>query len=170
MALPFWGLGADGGAKKNLPGALVGAVGALPRVDSLLAARQYAAATALLRRQVWGQQRASARALLQLAYAQQQLGHYPAALLYLGLAQARQPRLDTWRQQAALAARHRLVGYPTTWQQELRVRAQRYVLPRLAAGCCWGPCWGPWYWGGAGGAPARPPGSATQAIWGWWGA
>ncbi len=131
MALPFWGLGANGEPKKNLSAPPLVTAGALPRVDSLLAARQYAAATALLRGQVWGQRRASARALLQLAYAQQQLGHYPAALLYLGLAQARQPRLDTWRQQAALAARHRLVGYPTTWQQELRVRAQRYYYPGL---------------------------------------
>jgi hypothetical protein len=40
MALPFWGLGADGGLKKNLPAAPSAAAEALPRVDSLLAARQ----------------------------------------------------------------------------------------------------------------------------------
>ena len=128
MALPFCGLGANDSPEKKLSAATTQSS---PRIDSLLAAHQYAAATALLRQQVWGQQRASARALLQLAYAQQQLGHYPDALLYLGLAQARQPRLDTWRQQATLAARYRLVGYPTTWQQELRVRAQRYYYPGL---------------------------------------
>lgn len=68
-----------------------------------------------------------------MAYAQQQLGHYPAALLYLSLAQTRQPRVPTWRHMAALAARHRLVGYPATWQQELRVQAQRYYYPGLQA-------------------------------------
>ena len=66
-----------------------------------------------------------------MAYVQQQLGHYPAALLYLSLAQARQPRVRTWRQMTALAAQHRLVGYPATWQQELRVQAQRYYYPGL---------------------------------------
>ncbi|ALW86989.1 hypothetical protein AUC43_19040 [Hymenobacter sedentarius] len=71
--------------------------------------------------------------LLKLAYAQQQLGHYPAALLYLSLAQAREPRVRTWRQLATLAAQHRLVGYPATWQQELRVQAQRYYYPGLQA-------------------------------------
>ena len=69
--------------------------------------------------------------LLKIAYVQQQLGHYPAALLYLSLAQARQPRVRTWRQMAALATQHRLVGYPATWQQELRVQAQRYYYPGL---------------------------------------
>ncbi len=66
-----------------------------------------------------------------MAYAQQQLGHYPAALLYLSMAQARQPRVRTWQQLASLAAQHRLVGYPNTWQQELRVQAQRYYYPGL---------------------------------------
>ena len=68
-----------------------------------------------------------------MAYAQQQLGHYPAALLYLSMAQARQPRVRTWQQMASLAAQHRLVGYPNTWQQELRVQAQRYYYPGLQA-------------------------------------
>ena len=71
--------------------------------------------------------------LLKMAYAQQQLGHYPAALLYLSLAQTRQPRVRTWQQMATLAAQHRLVGYPVTWQQELRVQAQRYYYPGLQA-------------------------------------
>ncbi|GAA3963384.1 hypothetical protein [Hymenobacter antarcticus] len=69
--------------------------------------------------------------LLKMAYVQQQLGHYPAALLYLSMAQARQPRVRTWRQMTALATQHRLVGYPATWQQELRVQAQRYYYPGL---------------------------------------
>ena len=68
-----------------------------------------------------------------MAYAQQQIGHYPAALLYLSMAQARQPRIRTWRQLVALATQHRLVGYPATWQQELRVQAQRYYYPGLQA-------------------------------------
>ncbi len=131
MLLPFCGLGAGGEAQKKIPTPGNSEARALRRADSLLAAGLFAAAAPLLRQQVWQQRRASARVLLQLAYAQQQLGHYPAALLYLAMAQARQPRLDTWRQQAALAARHRLVGYPATWQQELRVRAQRYYYPGL---------------------------------------
>ena len=69
--------------------------------------------------------------LLKMAYVQQQLGHYPAALLYLSLAQARQPRVRTWRQMTALATQQRLVGYPATWQQDLRVQAQRYYYPGL---------------------------------------
>lgn len=85
------------------------------------------------RGQVWRQRQVSPALLLKIAYAQQQLGHYPAALLYLSLAQARQPRVSTWRQLATLAAQHRLVGYPTTWQQELRVQAQRYYYPGLQA-------------------------------------
>lgn len=131
MLLPFCGLGAGGEARKKILPPANAEASALRRADSLLAADQFAAAVPLLRQQVWQRHRTSARMLLQLAYAQQQLGHSPAALLYLAMAQARQPRLDTWRQQAALAARHRLVGYPTTWQQELRVRAQRYYYPGL---------------------------------------
>ena len=92
-----------------------------------------------------------------MAYAQQQLGHYPAALLYLSMAQARQPRVRTWRQLASLAAQHRLVGYPATWQQELRVQAQRYYYPGLQvllAGAVVGAVWLLWRrapraaWGG----------------------
>lgn len=101
------------------------------RADSLFTTGHYAAAVPAYRRQVWQQRRASPELLLKMAYAQQQLGHYPAALLYLSLAQARQPRLHTWRQLAALAAQHRLVGYPVTWQQELRVQAHRYYYPGL---------------------------------------
>lgn len=105
----------------------------LRRADSLFAAGQYGAAMPAYRGQVWRQRRASPALLLKMAYAQQQLGHYPAALLYLSLAQARQPRVGTWRQLATLAAQHRLVGYPATWQQELRVQAQRYYYPGLQA-------------------------------------
>ncbi len=131
MLLPFWCLGTGAGAQKKLLPPAAAEASALRRADSLLAADQFGAAAAALRRQVWQRRRTSARVLLQMAYAQQQLGHYPAALLYLAMAQAREPRLDTWRQQVALAARYRLVGYPTTWQQELQVRAQRYYYPGL---------------------------------------
>ncbi len=147
MLLPFWGLGAGGGAQKKILPPANAEASALQRADSLLAANQFAAAGAALRQQVWQRRRASARVLLQLAYAEQQQGNYPAALLYLAMAQARQPRLDTWQQQVALAARHRLVGYPTTWQQELRVRAQRYYYPglqALLAGAVLGAVWLGW--------------------------
>jgi hypothetical protein len=116
----------------------------LRQADSLFARGQYEAAAPLYRHQVWGQRQASPQLLLKMAFAQQQLGHYPAALLYLSLAQARQPRLSTWRQLTALAAQQRLVGYPTTWQQDLRVQAQRYYysgLQGLLAGAVIGAVW-----------------------------
>lgn len=129
--LPLWVLAANSPAKEAATPS-IGTTGTL-RADSLFAAGQYAAAAPGYRQQVWRQRRASPALFLKMAYAQQQLGHYPAALLYLSLAQARQPRVDTWRQLAALAAQHRLVGYPATWQQELRVQAQRYYYPGLQA-------------------------------------
>ena len=106
---------------------------ALLRADSLFEAGQLASATVLYRAQVWRQRQVSPRVLLRLAYAEQQLGRPAAALLYLSMAQARQPRLSTWRQLVALATRQRLVGYPATWQQELRVQWQRYYYPGLQA-------------------------------------
>lgn len=105
----------------------------LTQADSLFAVGQHAVAFPAYRAQVWQKRQASTKLLLKMAYAQQQLGHVPAALLYLSMAQARQPRVRTWRQMAALAAQHRLVGYPATWQQELRVQAQRYYYPALQA-------------------------------------
>lgn len=131
MLLPFWCLGTDDGAQKKVPPPATAEARTLRQADSLLAADRFAPAAALLQRQVWQRRRTSARVLLQLAYAEQRLGRYSGALLYLAMAQVRQPRLDTWRQQVALAARHRLTGYPTTWQQELRVRAERYYYPGL---------------------------------------
>lgn len=103
------------------------------QADSLFAAGQFAPATALYKAQVWRVGQVSPQLLLRLAYAQQQLGRPAAALLYLSMAQARQPRLSTWRQLVALAQRQRLVGYPATWQQELRVQWQRYYYPGLQA-------------------------------------
>ena len=132
--LPIWGLSANLPPEKKFPAASPAVSSfSLARADSLFAAGQYGAAFPDYRQQVWQQRRASPALLLKMAYAQQQLGHYPAALLYLSMAQARQPRLHTWRQLATLAAQHRLVGYPATWQQELRVQAQRYYYPGLQA-------------------------------------
>ena len=99
--------------------------------DSLFAQGQYAAAVPPYRAQVWQRQQVSPRLLLRMAYAQHQLGRYAAEVLYLNLAQAQQPRLSTWRQLVALGQRQRLVGYPGTWQQELRVQAARYYYPGL---------------------------------------
>jgi tetratricopeptide (TPR) repeat protein len=101
------------------------------RADSLFERGQYEAAIPLYRAQVWQQRQASARLLVRLAYAEHQQAHYAAELLYLNMALARQPRLSTWRQLAALAQRQRLVGYPTTWQQEVRVQVLRYYYPVL---------------------------------------
>ena len=131
ICLPLWGLSQNPSPKKisTIPTAV--ALPGLRPADSLFAAGQYAAAVPAYRQQIWHYRRASAELLLKMAYAQQQLGHYPAALLYMSLAQARQPRVSTWRQMTSLAAQHRLVGYPATWQQELRVQAQRYYYPGL---------------------------------------
>ena len=99
--------------------------------DSLFEQGRYEAVLPLYRAQVWQQRQVSAQLLLRLAYAEHQKAHYAAELLYLNMALARQPRLSTWRQLTVLAQRQRLVGYPTTWQQELRVQVQRYYYPVL---------------------------------------
>ena len=129
--LPLCGLGANLPAEKKSATSGFAAAERLRQADSLFATGRYEASGPVYRRQVWQNRRASPAMLLKLAYVQQQLGHYPAALLYLSLAQARQPRVRTWQQMTTLAAQHRLVGYPATWQQELRVQAQRYYYPGL---------------------------------------
>ncbi len=101
------------------------------RADSLFEQGQYEAALPLYRAQVWQQRQVSARLLLRLAFAEHQQAHYTAELLYLNMALIRQPRLSTWRQLAALAQRQRLVGYPTTWQQDVRIQLLRYYYPAL---------------------------------------
>lgn len=133
ILLPICGLGANPGAKKKIITQGAVAVPTPARADSLFAAGQYGLAFPGYRELVWQKKRASPELFLKMAYAQQQLGHYPAALLYLSMAQARQPRVRTWQQLALLAAQHRLVGYPSTWQQELRVQALRYYYPGLQA-------------------------------------
>ena len=131
IQLPFWLL-ADGCGSGNFSAApLPAAARHLRQADSLFEKGQYAAALPPYRAQIWQARQASPRLLLRMAYAQHQLGHYPAEMLYLNLALARQPRLSTWQQLVALAQRQRLVGYPATWQQELRVQAQRYYYPGL---------------------------------------
>jgi hypothetical protein len=131
ILLHFWALAAKPEPKKTSSLPIAANAGALARADSLFAAGQYSAVLPLYRAQVWEQRWASAQLLLRLAYAQHQQRHYAAEMLYLNLALARQPRLSTWRQLVALAQRQRLVGYPSTWQQELRVQVQRYYYPVL---------------------------------------
>ena len=153
MALPLWVLAAPGPQNKTGLAAETVAPTTWRRADSLFVRGQYAAAAPAYRALVWRQRRASPQLLLRMAYAQQQLGHAPAALLYLSLAQARQPRVGTWRQLAALAGQHRLVGYPATWQQELRVQVQRYYYPGLQgllAGAVAGAVWLLWRRSGRG--------------------
>jgi hypothetical protein len=99
--------------------------------DSLFEQGQFKTVLPLYRAQIWQQRKVSARLLLRLAYAEHQQMHYAAEILYLNMALVRQPRLSTWRQLASLAQRQRLVGYPTTWQQEIRVQIQRYYYPIL---------------------------------------
>jgi hypothetical protein len=131
ITLPFWALAIE---KKTSFFSIANAPAMLnqaQRADSLFEQGLYEAALPLYRAQVWQQRQASARLLVRLAYAEHQQTHYAAELLYLNMALARQPRLSTWRQLVALAQRQRLVGYPTTWQQEVRVQALRYYYPVL---------------------------------------
>ena len=133
IILPLWGLGQNKPFKKISTVLSPAPIQGLRPADSLFNAGQYTAVLPTYKNQIWHRHRASPQLLLKMAYAQQQLGRYPAALLYLSMAQARQPRVSTWRQLAALAAQHRLVGYPATWQQELLVQAQRYYYSGLQA-------------------------------------
>ncbi|MGI4872794.1 MAG: hypothetical protein ACRYFX_16675 [Janthinobacterium lividum] len=132
IQLPFWVLAA-GPEAINFFKTPTASSPTLRRADSLFAQGQYAATLPLYQAQVWQQQRMSAQLVLRMAYAQHQLGHYAAEVLYLNLALARQPQMATWRQLVALAQRQRLVGYPATWQQEVRVRLQGYYYPGLQA-------------------------------------
>ena len=167
ILLPLCGLSANSPAKKNFaivfesaPQSLHGPIRFLRRGNMRRPSRY--------RQQVWQQRRASPELLLKMAYAQQQLGHYPAALLYLSMAQARQPRVSTWRQLAALAAQHRLVGYPSTWQQELRVQAQRYYYPGLQAAA--GRRGGGRHLAAVAPEPAQGAGWPTRPMWRCWAA
>ncbi|WP_089332738.1 SH3 domain-containing protein [Hymenobacter mucosus] len=98
----------------------------LSRADSLFDAGQAEPAYQLYRqiREQGGHQ--SPQQLLRMAYVQEGRNQYPAALYYLSLAQAGQPRQDTWRKMAALAQEHRLTGYPDTWRQSLTITFRRY--------------------------------------------
>ena len=127
--LPFWLLATACGPL-NFSASPAPAAG-LPQAEALFAQGNYAAAAPRYRAQIWRQQQVSPRLLLRMAYIQHQLGHYAAELLYLNMALARQPRLSTWQQLVALAQRQRVVGYPSTWQQDVRVQVQRYYYPML---------------------------------------
>ena len=131
ITLPFWVLGAEKKTSFFSISAEAATLSRAQRADSLFEQGRYEAAIPLYRAQVWQQRQVSARLLVRLAYAEHQQAHYPAELLYLNMALARQPRLSTWRQLATLAQRQRLVGYPTTWQQEVRVQVLRYYYPVL---------------------------------------
>jgi hypothetical protein len=130
-SLPFWALGSDTQPEKKLAEVPIQPLATAKQADSLFEQGQFGAVLPLYRAQIWQRRQVSAQLLLRLAYAEHQQAHYAAELLYLNMALARQPRLGTWRQLAALAQRQRLVGYPTTWQQDVRVQAQRYYYPVL---------------------------------------
>jgi hypothetical protein len=131
IVLPFCTLASPAESKKISSTALQTPLVNTKQADSLFEQGQFGAVLPLYRAQIWRQRQVSARLLLRLAYAEHQQTHYAAELLYLNMALARQPRLGTWRQLASLAQRQRLVGYPTTWQQDIRVQVQRYYYPVL---------------------------------------
>jgi hypothetical protein len=131
ITLPFCILASPAESKKNSITFVQPPFSSIQQADSLFEQGQFGAVLPLYRAQIWQRRRVSARLLLRLAYAEHQQTHYAAELLYLNMALARQPRLSTWQQLAILAQRQRLVGYPTTWQQNLRVQMQRYYYPIL---------------------------------------
>lgn len=104
---------------------------ALQKADSLFQTGQVEQAYPLYRQAREQDQQQSARQLLRMAYVQEALGHYPAALYYLSTAQAWQPRQATWRKMVSLAQEHRLTGYPDTWRQNLLITVQRYYYRLL---------------------------------------
>ncbi|TGE28106.1 hypothetical protein [Hymenobacter metallicola] len=76
-----------------------------------------------------------------MAYIQEGLGHYPAALYYLSLAQRRKPTYATWHKMSELAQSYRLAGYPDTWRARLLITFRRYyysVLQGLLLGAVLG--------------------------------
>ncbi|TGE06363.1 hypothetical protein EU556_16080 [Hymenobacter fodinae] len=99
---------------------------ALKKADSLFEAGQVTPAYKQYRLVREQQEQQSTRQLLRMAYVQESLGHYPAALYYLSVAHAGYPRHDTWRKMVALAQANRLTGYPDTWRQSLAITFQRY--------------------------------------------
>ncbi|RFP64086.1 hypothetical protein D0N36_15825 [Hymenobacter lapidiphilus] len=104
---------------------------ALQKADSLYEAGQVARAYPLYRqaRDYDGLQ--SGRQALRMAYTQEALGHYPAALYYLSVSQSLEPRYATWQKMVSLAQEHRLTGYPDTWRQNLFIALQRYYYRLL---------------------------------------
>ena len=105
----------------------------LQKADSLFAATAYEAALPLYQQVLRRQQVYSERMLWRMAYVQEGLGHYPAALYYLSLAQAHHPRQATWTKMVGLARHYRLTGYPDTWQQQLRITFRRSYYRLLQA-------------------------------------
>ncbi|SNC60363.1 hypothetical protein SAMN06265337_0242 [Hymenobacter gelipurpurascens] len=98
----------------------------LQKADSLFEAGQAEPSFRVYRQIREQQDQQSARQLLRMAYVQEGLGHYPAALYYLSVAQNWYPRHATWRKMVALAQEYRLTGYPNTWRQSLAITFQRY--------------------------------------------
>jgi len=131
ILLPFCILASTPESEKKSIIALPSPLKSISEADSLFEQGQFGPVLPLYRAQIWQRRQVSTRLLLRLAYAEHQQAHYAAELLYLNMALARQPRLSTWRQLTSLAQRQRLVGYPTTWQQEVRVQMQRYYYPVL---------------------------------------
>jgi len=131
IILPFCALASPAESKKNSSNASQIPLANIQQADSLFEQGQFGAVLPLYRAQIWRQRQVSARLLLRLSYAEHQQTHYAAELLYLNMALVRQPRLSTWRQLTSLAQRQRLVGYPTIWQQDIRVQVQRYYYPVL---------------------------------------
>jgi hypothetical protein len=105
----------------------------LKKADSLFEAGQMEPSFRLYRQVREQQEQQSARQLLRMAYVQEGLGHYPAALYYLSVAHNWYPRHATWRKMVALAQEYRLTGYPDTWRQSLAITFQRYYNRLLQA-------------------------------------
>jgi len=103
----------------------------LQKADSLFAAEAYEASLPFYQQVLAQQDAYSPRMLWRMAYVHEGLGHYPTALYYLSLAQARHPRQATWAKMSELAQHYRLTGYPDTWRQQLLITFRRYYYRLL---------------------------------------
>ncbi|GAA4012769.1 hypothetical protein GCM10022408_26940 [Hymenobacter fastidiosus] len=99
--------------------------------DSLFTRGAYEASYPFYRQALRQGEQVSGRLLLRMAFVQEGLGHYPAALYYLGLAHTRQPRQATWRKITELAQNHRLTGYSSSWRQGLIITFRRHYYQGL---------------------------------------
>jgi hypothetical protein len=106
---------------------------ALIKADSLFEVGALLPAYKLYRQTMRQGQQHSPRLLVRMAYIQEQIGHYPAALYYLNVLQTHAPSQATWNKMVELAQNNRLDGYTASWPQRLLIPFRRYYNQLLQA-------------------------------------